>query len=61
MERLRLTAITRQEDDMALIITGIFIQFLGLAVQVVQLRRGRPDDPGPQAPVPGAGCQPPQA
>lgn len=32
---------------MVLIITGIFIQFLGLAVQVIQLRLGRPDDPGP--------------
>ena len=40
---------------MALIITGTFIQFLGLAVQLIQLRQGRADDPGAQAPVPGAG------
>jgi hypothetical protein len=35
---------------MALIITGIFIQFLCLAVQVIQLRLGQPHDPGPQRP-----------
>jgi hypothetical protein len=40
---------------MALIITGIFIQFLCLAVQVIQLRLGRPADPAPQCPVPAAG------
>lgn len=40
---------------MVLIIIGIFIQFLCLAVQVIQLRLGRPDDPGPQRPVPVAG------
>jgi hypothetical protein len=40
---------------MALIITGIFIQFLGLAVQFIQLRQGRPDDPETQAPIPDAG------
>jgi hypothetical protein len=39
---------------MALIITGIFIQFLCLAVQVIQLRLGRRDDPGQQCPVPAA-------
>lgn len=33
---------------MALIATGIFIQLLCLAVQVIQLRLGRPHDPGPQ-------------
>ena len=40
---------------MALIITGIFIQFLGLVVQFIQLRQGRQDGPRAQAPVPGAG------
>jgi hypothetical protein len=40
---------------MALIITGIFIQLLGLAVQLIQLQQGRSDDPGAQAPVPGTG------
>jgi hypothetical protein len=40
---------------MALIITGIFIQFLCLAVQVIQLRLGRPHDPGPQCPDLAAG------
>jgi hypothetical protein len=40
---------------MALIITGIFIQLVGLAVQLIQLRQGRSDDAGAQAPVPGAG------
>lgn len=48
-------AITRQEDGMALIITGIFIQLLCLAVQVIQLRLGRPHDPGPQRLVPAGG------
>ena len=51
----RPAAITRQEDGMALIITGIFIQFLCLAVQVIQLRLGRPHDPGPQCPGLAAG------
>jgi hypothetical protein len=36
---------------MTLIITGIFIQFLGLAVQVIQLRRGRSDGPGTAGPA----------
>jgi hypothetical protein len=49
------SATTRQEDGMALIITGIFIQFLGLAVQFIQLRQGRQDNPEAQAPVPDAG------
>jgi hypothetical protein len=40
---------------MALIITGTFIQFLCLAVQVIQLRLGRPPDPGPRRPVPVGG------
>lgn len=40
---------------MALIITGIFIQLFGLAVQLIQLRQGRSDDPGAQASAPGAG------
>jgi hypothetical protein len=48
-------AITRQEDGMALIITGTFIQFLCLAVQVIQLRLGRPRDPGPRRPAPVGG------
>lgn len=39
---------------MALIITGIFIQFLGLAIQFIQLRQGHPDDPEAQAPLPDA-------
>ena len=40
---------------MVLIIIGIFIQFLCLAVQVIQLRLGLPDHPGPQRPVSAAG------
>jgi hypothetical protein len=40
---------------MALIITGTFIQFLCLAVQVIQLRLGRPREPGPRRPVPVGG------
>ena len=40
---------------MALIITGIFIQFLCLAVQVIQLRLGHRHDPGPQCPGLAAG------
>jgi len=40
---------------MALTITGIFIQFLGLALQIIQLWRGRLDDPWARVPVPGAG------
>lgn len=39
---------------MVLIIIGIFIQFLCLAVQVIQLRLARPGDPKPQHPVPVA-------
>ena len=34
---------------MALIITGILIQFMGVAAQFIQLRQGRPRDPRPQA------------
>lgn len=40
---------------MALTITGIFIQFLGLALQIIQLRRGRLDDPWARVSVPDAG------
>jgi hypothetical protein len=40
---------------MALIITSNFIQLLCLAVQVIQLRLGRPHDPGPRCPVPADG------
>lgn len=37
---------------MALIIAGIFIQFLGLALQYIQLQQGRPNDLRAQTPVP---------
>jgi hypothetical protein len=43
---------------MALIITGTLIQFLCLAVQVIQLRLGRLHDPGPRRPVPVGGQTP---